>query len=202
MAIRNLFSQLLLAAVLAGALPAAGVAAPLPPAASGALSGVPMFEFAGMPFAHRWSHAGQSEFTPPAQPDLSSWQDMVTVQLYDKVRNADELAFVADSVMLAYQKAGLVLRRSASTAVAGGSAEHLVVAVLHDKGLREMVFARFRLMPDGGQVIVYSHRVYGAQPDDAAGQWLRVNDPAIERAMMAWTGIPSVAALRALPQSP
>jgi hypothetical protein len=194
--------HLLLAAALAGSVPLAVAATPESPAAAAPVAAAPLFQFAGTPFVHRWSHAGQHEFTPPAQPDLDHWQDMVTVQLYDKVRNADELAFVADSVLLAYRKSGRVVRSASTTAVPDLPAEHMVVAVLHDKGLREMVFARFRLTPDGGQALVYSHRVYGLNPDDEAGKWFRANDPAIAQAMMAWTDIPSVTALRALPQSP
>jgi len=201
MTIRPL-TPLLLAAALAGVLPMACAASPEAPAASAAEVGAPLFEFAGKPFVHRWSHAGQHEFTPPAQPDLARWRDMVTVQLYDKVRNADELALVANGVLVAYQKAGQVIRTNSLKPTPERPAEHLVVAVLHDKGVREMVFARFRLTPGGGQALVYSHRVYGTEPDDAAGAWLRANDMPTEQAMMAWTDIPSLAALRALPQSP
>jgi hypothetical protein len=193
----------LLAAVLAGALLAASQATPAPAAASAAAAGAPLFRFAGKPFVHRWSKGGQHEFTPPAQPDLSAWQDMVTLQVYDKVTNPDELALVTDGVLVAYQKAGLVLRSSAFQATPGLPAEHVVVALLQDKGVREMVFARFRLALDGGgEAIVYSHRVYGTQPDEAADAWFRANGAATEQAMRAWTDIPSVAALRALPQSP
>jgi hypothetical protein len=192
---------LLLAAALAGALPAAGAAEPAPPAASAVAAAAPLFQFAGTPFVHRWSHAGQHEFTPPAQPDLDKWQDMVTVQLYDKVTSAEQLAFVANGVLVAYQKAGLIIRTNSLKATAGRPAEHMVVAILQDKGVREMVFARFRLTPEGGQAIVYSHRIYGMQPDAAASAWFREHDLPLEKAMMTWTDIPSVAVLRALPQS-
>jgi len=201
MTIRPL-TPLLLAAALAGARPIAGAALPEAPAASAAKVGAPLFQFAGKPFVHRWSHAGQHEFTPLAQPDLAKWQDMITVQLYDKVSNDDELALVANGVLVAYQKAGQVIRANSLEATPGRPAEHLVVAMLHDKGVREIVFARFRLAPGGGQALVYSHRVYGTAPDDAAGAWFRANDIRTEHAMMAWTDIPSAAALRALPQSP
>jgi len=166
------------------------------------VAAAPLFQFAGTPFVHRWSHAGQHEFTPPAQSDLDKWQDMVTVQLYDKVTSAEQLAFVANGVLVAYQKAGLIIRTNSLKASAGRPAEHMVVAILQDKGVREMVFARFRLTPEGGQAVVYSHRVYGMQPDAAASAWFREHDLPLEKAMMTWTDIPSVAALQALPQSP
>jgi len=70
------------------------------------------------------------------------------------------------------------------------------------KGLRQMVFSRFRMVPEGGEVIVYSHRVYGIKPDAEATAWFKANDIDIEKAMMTWTEIPGVPALQALPQSP
>jgi len=189
------------ALLLAGALAAPAIAA-APERAASAVAAPPVFSFAGTPYVHRWSQKGQNEFTPPAQGDLDKWQDMVTVQLYDKVHSADQLAFVANAVLVAYQKAGLIIRTNSLAATAARPAEHMVVAVLDDKGLREMVFARFRLLPEGGEALIYSHRVYGMKPDDAASAWFRENDLALEKSMMTWTDIPSVAALRALPQSP
>jgi len=193
-----LSSALLLAGALAA--PAASIAAPPERAAADATAVA--FSFDGTPYVHRWSQKGQNEFTPPAQADLAKWQDMVTVQLYDKVHTADQLAFIANAVLVAYQKAGLIIRTNSLAATAARPAEHMVVAVLDDKGLREMVFARFRLVPEGGEALIYSHRVYGPKPDDTASAWFRENDLPLEKAMMMWTDIPSVAALRALPQSP
>jgi hypothetical protein len=189
------------AAASAAAPMTASAAAPTPPSTPAPTS-APAFTFAGTPYVHRWSKNGQNEFTPPDQADLARWQDMVTLQLYDKVHSPDQLAFVANSVLLAYRKAGLIIRTNSLVATPQRPAEHMVVAVLQDKGLREMVFARFRLTPEGGEAIVYSHRVYGIKPDDAASAWFRAHDLPMEKAMMTWTDIPSVAALRALPQSP
>ena len=203
MTTRPPLAHLLLAAALAGAQPLVAAATPEPPAATAAPAGAPLFRFDGKPFVHRWSKDGQHEFTPPAQPDMDKWQDMVTVQLYDNVGNADQLAFVANGVLVAYQKSGLIIRTSSLKATPQRPAEHMVVAILKDKDVREMVFARFRLTPEGrGQAVVYSHRVYGMQPDAAASAWFREHDIPLEKAMMTWTDIPTVAALRALPQSP
>lgn len=197
--LRPALAGLLAVAVTASRAFAPTAASAAAPATSAAVA--PLFEFAGKPFVHRWSHGGQHDFTPPAQTDSSKWEDMMTVQVYDKVHTPDQLAFVADSVLVAYQRGGRIIRKSTSQATPERPTEHIVVAVLQDKGIREMVFARFRLTPEGGQAIVYSHRVYGIKPDDAAGAWFRANDGAVEKAMMAWTDIPSVATLQALPQS-
>jgi len=204
---RRVDGRLLLAAAIAGPVHAAGTAAPepplpQPPGRSAPAADAPLFRFGGQAYVHRWSHASQHEFTPAAQPDLSTWQDMVTVQVYDNVANPDELSLVANGVLVAYLKTGQVLRTTVARAMPGRPAEQFLVALLPADGVRELVFARFRLAPEGGQALVYSHRVYGAQPDEAASEWLRAHGAATEAAMKAWTDIPSVVALRALPQSP
>jgi hypothetical protein len=158
--------------------------------------------FAGVPYLHRWSQRGQNEYTPLPQSDLAKWRDMVTIQVYDQVTTADQLAQVANTVLLAYQKDGLIIRTNSLAASPGHPAQHMIVAVLSGQGVREMVFARFMLAPEAGEVIVYSHRVYGIQPDAAASAWFKDNDIPLEKAMMAWSDLPSVGALRTLPQAP
>jgi hypothetical protein len=36
-------------------------------------------ELAGVAYEHRWSQAGQNEFTPAGQEDLERWRDMLTL---------------------------------------------------------------------------------------------------------------------------
>ena len=159
-------------------------------------------DFAGTTYLHRWSQKGQNEFTPAPQADLDKWQDMVTLNVYDGVTQAEQLANVANNVLVAYQKAGLIVRANSLPAAPGHPAQHMIVAVLSAPGVRELVFTRFVLTPEAGMAIVYSHRVYGMQPDAAASAWFKANDLAMEKALAAWTGMPSVAALRDLPQTP
>jgi hypothetical protein len=49
--------------------------------------------------------------------------------------------------------------------------------------------------------VVVSHRVYGAKAGPAASEWLEKNGASVEKALMDWKGLPTLAALRALPQS-
>ena len=64
----------------------------------------------------------------------------------------------------------------------------------------ETAFARIVLMDGVGVVAVYSHRVYGKQAAEAAGEWLKANGPLLERTLMSWDRIPSLAALKQLRQ--
>lgn len=80
-------------------------------------------------------------------------------------------------------------------------AEHLVVALLGNPNFLEAAFARFVLVDGVGFVTVYSHRVYGKDAAGAMGDWLKSNGPSVEKTLMAWDEIPSLAALKQLPQS-
>lgn len=158
--------------------------------------------FAGTPYLHRWSQAGQNEFTPAGQEDLARWQDMLTLNVYDGVTTGEQLANVANNVLARYQQAGAILRTNSVPAAPGRPAEHLIVAALSAPGVRELVFTRFVLTAEAGMAIVVSHRLYGMQPDAPASAWFKAHDLATEKALMAWTGLPPVATLRLLPQSP
>ena len=64
----------------------------------------------------------------------------------------------------------------------------------------EAAFARFVLVDGVGYVIVYSHRIYG-QEAAKIGEWGQANGPSVETTLMAWEGMPALAALKRLPQS-
>ena len=47
-------------------------------------------------YIHRWSNAGQHEFTPANDADLERWRDMVTVNVHEVAKDGDQLARVAN----------------------------------------------------------------------------------------------------------
>jgi hypothetical protein len=176
--------------------------AALPAAAREGAPARPMsLDFGGVQYLHRWSQKGQNEFTPPAQADLSKWRDMVTVNLHDKVGNGDQLAALANGVLGNYQGAGKILRTDSKPRTPGHEAEHLVVAILSAPGVMEAAFARVKLVEGKGVVLVYSHRAYGKDAAQAIGAWLQSKGPSVEASLMAWNGLPKLAAIRALPQA-
>jgi hypothetical protein len=157
--------------------------------------------FGGKAYLHRWSKAGQNEFTPEADKDLARWRDMVTINTHDAVRNGEQLAALANSVLGNYQKHGKIVRTDSKPRTPQRPAEHLIVAILGNPGLLEAVFARVALIDGVGVVAVYSHRIYGKDAAVPMGEWLKANGPSIEKMLMTWDGVPSPAALRSLPQS-
>ena len=158
-------------------------------------------DFHGTGYVHRWSRDGQNEFTPDGDSDLSRWRDMVTVNVHDNVANGEQLAELANRVLANYQSNGKVLRTDSKPRTPQRPAEHIIVAVLGKPAFLEAAFARFMLAEGKGVVVVYSHRVYGQNAGPAMSEWLQANGPTTENALTSWSGLPSVAALKALPQS-
>lgn len=156
----------------------------------------------GVNYLHRWSKNGQNEFTPGHETDLTTWRDMVTVNLLDAVKDGDQLAAAANAVLGNYQKHGKIVRTNSKPRTDKLPAEHLVVAVLGNPAFLEAAFARLVLVDGVGMVVVYSHRVYGAKAGPAMSDWLKSNGVQAEKTLMAWDKLPTLAALKALPQKP
>lgn len=156
--------------------------------------------FDGTDYFHRWSKDGQHEFTPNGDEDLSAWKSMITINVHEGARNGDQLAELATRVVGNYQGAGKILRTDSTPRTTEKEAEHFVAAVLGTPQFLEAVLARFALVEGRGVVIVYSKRIYGAKAGDAMSQWLEANAAGIEQRLRSWDGIPSMAALKALPE--
>ena len=183
-------------------VPALLLIAALPALAREGVPAKPMtLSFGGGQYVHRWSQKGQNEFTPPAETDLSAWRDMVTVNVHAKVTNGDQLAALANSVLGNYEGNGKILRTDSKPRTPGHEAEHLVVAILSANGVMEAAFARVMLVEGRGVVVVYSHRAYGKDPAAVIGPWLQAKGQAVEDVLMSWKGLPTLAAIQALPQA-
>ncbi|MDR2239704.1 MAG: hypothetical protein LBE33_04615 [Zoogloeaceae bacterium] len=156
--------------------------------------------FRDIEYEHRWSKAGQNEFTPHGESDLNAWNDMLTLNVHDAVSTGEQLADVANKVLGNYQRNGKILRTDSKPRTTNSPAEHLVVAVLGTPAFLEAAFARFVLTDGIGIVIVYSHRIYGKPAGSAMSDWLKANGPQVESALMAWNPIPKPDVLKRLPQ--
>ena len=117
--------------------------------------------FGGKTYLHRWSKNGQNEYTPPSDPDLDRWRDMVTINVNESVRDGEQLAAMANSILANYQKHGKIVRTDSKPRTPQHPAEHLIVALLGNATLLEAAFARIMLIDGVGVVAVYSHRDYG-----------------------------------------
>jgi hypothetical protein len=77
----------------------------------------------------------------------------------------------------------------------------LIVALLGNQDFLEATFARFMLIDGVGVIAVYSHRVYGKDAAETLRLLLETNGPPREKTLMEWDKVPSLSALRQLPQS-
>jgi hypothetical protein len=159
--------------------------------------------FNGEEFVHRWSQKGQHEFTPKGDEDLKTFTSMMTINVFDSVKDGEALAGIANGVLGNYQKNGHIMRTLSKPRTANSEAEHFMAAILQAPNVREVAFARVLMFEGRGVVAVYSKRFYGEGdvPDDAMKEWFKANAVKIERVLVSWQGIPSRAVLSALPES-
>jgi hypothetical protein len=159
------------------------------------------FPFAEKEYVHRWSQKNQNEFTPLDQPNLNTWKDMMTINLYPGVKTGEALSAVANLVVVKYQEHGKILRTDSKERTATKPAEHIIAALLGDPKFLEAVFARFVLVNDTGYAIIYSHRVYGEKAGPEMSKWLKENGAETEQRLMNFYKIPTPKTLTELPQS-
>jgi hypothetical protein len=158
-------------------------------------------EFGNARYVHRWSRAGQHEFTPEGQEDLSRWRDMLTLNVHKSVSNAEQLAQLANQVLERYKTAGQVLTASSIPSTETRPAQHFIVALLRGPDVAEAVFARFALLDGRGVVIVSSHREYGQSAAPVIADWIKKNGTDGVNTVMKWTGLPGPQTLDQIPQS-
>ena len=62
--------------------------------------------FDGDDYFHRWSKAGQHEFTPKNDTDLNAWRDMVTINVHRNAADGDGMARMANGILGNYRRHG------------------------------------------------------------------------------------------------
>jgi hypothetical protein len=169
----------------------------------GARGAAAALSFNGEEFLHRWSQKGQHEFTPKGDEDLKKFKDMMTINVFDGVKDGEALAKIANGVLANYQKNGHIMRTLSKPRTEGSEAEHFIAAVLQAPNVREVAFARVLMFEGRGIAAVYSKRFYGEgdAPEDAMTAWFKANAVKIERLLVSWQGIPSRDVLNKLPES-
>jgi hypothetical protein len=158
--------------------------------------------FQGKAYLHRWSHGSQHEFTPRGEEDLQAWTNMITVIAVDGPSTGEQLAELANKVVERYKATGTILRTDSTPATKERPAEHFAAVMFGQPTFLEAAFARIRLVDGGAVIVVYGRRIYGNAAGGAMSGWLEKNAVATETALRTWTGIPTIASLKALPQSP
>lgn len=154
--------------------------------------------FNGAEYFHRWSKQGQHEFTPKGDEDLSTWQDMMTINVHAGVRTGEGLADIANRVIGNYKAHGHIMRTLSKPRTDTSEAEHFAAAVLQGEKVFEVAFARFLLVEGRGVVVVRSRRFYGDSAQAEMSTWFKANAVKIEQVLLSWDGLPSPETLNRL----
>ncbi len=178
-----------------------GLSSPYSIAATPSDAAPATLSFNDVSYFHRWSKAGQNEFTPAADTDLSRWNEMITINVFDQVHDGEQLAVIANRVLENYQRGGKILGTNSTPRTKTQPAEHFIVAVLGAPALLEAAFCRMVLVDGVGVAVVYSHRLYGENAGPEMADWLVKNGQHTEQVIRAWKQIPTAAALQTLPQN-
>jgi hypothetical protein len=167
---------------------------------AGGMETATTLSFNGSEYVHRWSEKGQHEFTPKGDEDLAKWKEMVTINVFDGVKDGEALARIANGVLGNYQKNGYIMRTLSKPRSDKSEAEHFIAAVLQAPNVWEVAFARVLMFEGRGVVAVYSKRFYGEQDaaKDAMSTWFKANAVKIENVLVSWQGIPSLTVLNKL----
>lgn len=167
------------------------------PAAKPALK----FGFDGTDYVHRSTTTnGRSDFTPASQPG-DTWRDRVTIVVRENVTTSDELSSIANNLLATVGDLGEVVRAESAANPRTQETDHFFAARMQASNYTQASFARVALIEGKGMLIVYSHRSYGEHSAESSTGWMDRNGEATERALMAWTGMPKIAQLRALQPS-
>lgn len=152
----------------------------------------PAFDFRGVNYFHRWSNDDQHEFTPDKQEDLDHWSDMITINAYPGVDDADKMAGTANAVLGNYKShQGRILKTRSVPMTDDRPAEHFISAMFIRPQFVEVAFARFELVDQKGYSSVYSHRIYGEKSKEQAEAWISSNGAEVEKALMEWSFSPA-----------
>ena len=157
--------------------------------------------FAGEDYLHRSTMAGRSDFTPASQPDLKNFRDRLTVVVRENVTSPDQLGTIANNLVGTVSDVGEIVRAESMPNPQTGETEHFIAAKLQGSNFTQAAFARVALVDGKGMAIVYTHRTYGEHSFESSTGWMDRNGEATEKALMAWTGMPKLAQLQALPKS-
>lgn len=145
------------------------------------------FAFQKVDYFHRWSQDTQHEFTPAKQEDLDRWTDMITINVYPGVDDAEKMAGTANAVLGNYRShQGKILKTSSVPATDEQPAEHFIAVRFDQPHFVEVAFARFKLVEDTGHSFVYSHRVYGDEAVEEMNAWITANGEKTENALLDW----------------
>src|SRR6202167_4956265 len=174
----------------AAATAAALTAAATPHGPTGSAAGTPDLQsakvtFRGTEYLLRSSHGNGYDFTPRGQEDLSTFTDMLELNLYPGAHDQEALGTITSRVQAIAQGAKATILRTISVSASGQQpGEHFFAAVLPTPHGVDFDAVRFVLVDKQGFGVFYTHRSYGESAAGATSAWVTKNAADLEQQLL------------------
>jgi hypothetical protein len=173
------------AAALAAAAPLhrpTGLAAAMPDLQSPATARV---TFQGVEYLLRSSHGNGYDFTPRGQEDLSTFTDMLELNLYPTAHDQEALATITSRVQAIAQGAKATILRTISVSASGQQpGEHFLAVVLPTPHGVDFDAIHFVLVDKQAVGVFYTHRSYGESAAGTTSAWVTKNAADVEQRLL------------------
>jgi hypothetical protein len=197
---RSVFFAFALAATAAALAAAAtphmptGLAAAVPDPQSPATAKV---MFRGTEYLLRSSHGNGYDFTPPGQEDLSTFTDMLELNLYPAAHDQEALATITSRVQAIAQGAKATILRTISVSASGQQpGEHFLAAVLPTPHGVDFDAIHFVLVDKQGVGVFYTHRSYGDSAAGTTNAWVTKNAADVEQQLLQFDASSMVSSVK------
>ena len=141
--------------------------------------------FRGTEYLLRSSQGNTYDFTPPGQEDLSTFTDMLTLNLYAAAHDQDALDTITSRVRAIAQGAKATILRTISVSPSGQQpGEHFLAAVLPTPHGVDFDAIHFVLVDKQGYGVFYTHRPYGESAAGKTSEWVTKNSADVEQQLL------------------
>ena len=185
---RSIFFAFALAATAAALAAAAplhrptGLAAAMPDLQPPATAKV---TFRGTDYLLRPSQGNTYDFTPAGQEDLSTFTDMLELNLYSAAHDQEALATITSRVRAIAQGAkATILPTNAASASGQQPGDHFFAAVLPTPHGVDFDAIHFVLVDKQGYGVFYTHRSYGESAAGKTSEWVTKNAADVEQQLL------------------
>jgi hypothetical protein len=141
--------------------------------------------FRGTEYLLRSSHGNGYDFTPRGQEDLSTFTDMLELNLYPAAHDQDALATITSRVQAIAQGAKATILRTISVSASGQQpGEHFLAAVMPTPHGVDFDAIRFVIVDKQGAGVFYTHRSYGESAAGTTSAWVTKNAADVEQQLL------------------
>jgi hypothetical protein len=202
---RSIFFAFALAATAAALAAAAtvhgatGLAAAAPDPQSPATAKV---TFRGNEYVLRTSRGKGFDFTPPGQEDLSTFTDMLDLNLYPTAHDQEALATITSRTQAVAQGVKATILRTISVSASGQQpGEHFLAVVMPTPHGVDFDAIRFVLVDQQAVGVFYTHRSYGESAATKTNEWVAKNAADVEKQLLQFDASRLVSAAK-VPANP